>query len=561
MANVTELRIEGYRSIKEPVTIKFPNNAPLVLVGENNAGKTNILRALDLILGENWPGTKEPEDHEFWQRDAVNGKIRICATFDGMLGDAKTPIRSFTWTYDPSKEKDRCEFRATSSQGQPVFVRNEWRDQCICVWLSADRRLSYHLSYSSKWTLLSKLMHRFHSSLTQDDSRVKRLKYKFHEIEQIFHEVEEFSEFHKGLTKQFGEMLAGMSYGLDVDFSAYDPSRFFRSLQVIPHEDGQRRTLEELGTGQEQLLALAFVHAYGKAFHGGIVLAIEEPEAHLHPLAQEWLARKIHEMAADGLQIVITTHSPHFVDLMGLEGLVLVHKDGEGATRTCQLTSRQLTEHCIKTGSHKQKTTPDAILPFYANQSTQEILNGFFAKKIILVEGQTEQLALPVYLRKVDLDVTREGVAVIPVMGKGNLAKWWRLFTAYGIPTYIIFDNDSNNDEKESKRKDALKALGIHENEQEKYLRSDEFLICERFAVFGKDFEVTMRANFSDYSQHEQKASEMFGDSKSIIARYVANQLEATSGDAGWQKYQELKSAILNLSSPTGKQSDEGRRA
>lgn len=550
MARVTELTIEGYRSVKDPITVSFPNNAPLVLVGENNAGKTNILRALDLILGENWPGTREPEDHEFWQRNAVNGKIRISATFDGMVGDARTSIRSFTWIYDPGKDKDRCEFRATSSQGNQSYVKNEWRDQCICVWMSADRRLSYHLSYSSKWTLLSKLMHKFHSSLTQDDSRVARLKDKFHEIEQIFHEVQEFNEFHRGLAAQFGEMFAGMSYGLDVDFSAYDPSRFFRSLQVVPHEGGQRRTLEELGTGQEQLLALAFVHAYGKAFHGGIVLAIEEPEAHLHPLAQEWLARKMYQMAADGLQIVITTHSPHFVDLMGLEGLVLVRKDGEGATRTCQLTRKQLAEHCIKTGSHKQKTTPDTILPFYANQSTQEILNGFFAKKIILVEGQTEQLALPVYLRRVGLDVTREGVAVIPVMGKGNLAKWWRLFTAYGIPTYIIFDNDCKNDEQGSKRKDALKALGIHQNEWEQYLRSSEFLIRDQFAVFGKDFEVTMRAQFSDYSQHEQRASEMFGDSKPIIARYVANELEATSGDAGWQKYHDLKKAILDLGMP-----------
>ncbi|GIV71057.1 ATP-dependent endonuclease [Caldilinea sp.] len=550
MARVTELTIEGYRSVKDPITVRFPDNAPLVLVGENNAGKTNILRALDLILGENWPGTKEPEDHEFWQRDAANGKIRISATFDGMLGDARTSIRSFAWTYDPSKQKDRCEFKAKSSQGHLTFVRNEWREQCICVWLSADRRLSYHLSYSSKWTLLSKLMHKFHSSLTKDGNRVARLQAKFHEIEQIFHEVEEFSDFHKGLTAQFGEMFAGMSYGLDVDFSAYDPSRFFRSLQVVPHEGGQRRTLEELGTGQEQLLALAFVHAYGKAFHGGIVLAIEEPEAHLHPLAQEWLARKMYQMAADGLQIVITTHSPHFVDLMGLEGLVLVRKDGEGATRTCQLTRKQLAEHCIKTGSHKQKTTPDTILPFYANQSTQEILNGFFAKKIILVEGQTEQLALPVYLRKVGLDVTREGVAVIPVMGKGNLAKWWRLFTAYGIPTFIIFDNDDEHDKQGAKRKDALKALGIAENQWGQYLSNDEFLIHDQFAVFGKDFEVTMRAQFSDYSQHEQRASEMFGDSKPIIARYVANQLDATSGDTGWPKYHDLKKAILDLGVP-----------
>jgi putative ATP-dependent endonuclease of the OLD family len=57
------------------------------------------------------------------------------------------------------------------------------------------------------------------------------------------------------------------------------------------------------------VLALVFAHAYARAFYGGIVLVIEEPEAHFHPLAQEWLGRKIRDMTRDGLQIILTTHS------------------------------------------------------------------------------------------------------------------------------------------------------------------------------------------------------------------------------------------------------------
>jgi len=548
MARITSLSIKGYRSIKDKIELRFSPNAPLVLVGENNAGKTNILRAIDLVLGEFWPGNKEPEDHEFWNRDAANGKIEIEVHFDGLRGEGGTALGKFRWLYDPNSATKKCDFTAISASGHPInYVRSEWRDQCMCMWIGADRRLSYHLSYASKWTLLSKLMHKFHEALTQEQDRVGRLKSKFAEVVQIFQEVDAFSEFQQSLAQQFGEMFEGMSYGLQVDFSAYDPSIFFRSLQVVPKEGDEVRTFEELGTGQEQLLALVFAHAYAKAFYGGIVLAIEEPEAHLHPLAQEWLARKIHQMAADGLQIVITTHSPHFVDVLNLEGLVLVRKNNDNATVVCQLTKEQLAEYCKKHGSHQQKTIPETILPFYANQSTQEILNGFFAKKIVLVEGQTEQFALPVYLGKVGMDVTKEGIAIVPVMGKGSLAKWWRLFTAYGIPTYVIFDNDSKDDQTATKRRDVLTTLQL--DNADGIISSEDWLIYENLCVFGKDFEATMRANFLGYQEKEQEAKEILGDSKPIVARYVANQLDVDDAP-GWKKYERLRDAIRNLASP-----------
>ena len=119
-----------------------------------------------------------------------------------------------------------------------------------------------------------------------------------------------------------------MSHALNFDFSAYDPSNYFKTLRVHPSEDGQVRAFEELGTGQQQILALSFAHAYAKSFLGqGLIFILDEPEAHLHPLAQKWLAKQMFKMSEDGLQLIVTTHSPYFINLEYLAGIYVISKN------------------------------------------------------------------------------------------------------------------------------------------------------------------------------------------------------------------------------------------
>lgn len=546
MVRVTELRIKGYRSIKDQCVITFPEDAPLVLIGENNAGKSNVVKALDMILGEMWPASREPEDHEYWDRDPRGGRIEIEVFWDGLECERNGPIRSTCLIYSPTESPEPF-FRALTPAEDQVYVSKKLRQQCQAIVVGADRRLSYQLSYTSKWTLLSKLMRKFHDHLVSDPARVERLKAEFQGITDIFQEVEEFKAFQEGLVKQLGAMLDGMSYGLSVDFSAYDPSNFFHSLRVLPNEDGDTRTFEELGTGQEQVLALVFAHAYARAFYGGIVLVIEEPEAHLHPLAQQWLGRKIREMARDGLQVILTTHSPAFVDILGLEGIALVRKI-EGATQVKQLNAGDLAAFCVEHGADRNRARARTILSFYSNSATQEILSGLFARKVVLVEGQTEQLALPVYLEKAGLDVQRRGIAVIPVMGKGNLAKWWRFFVAYGLPTYVIFDNDDVHDDDGRKRKDALATIGLPEDEIEPLLASEGWSVADSYSIFGQDFETSLRGAFAGYEEIEARAiAELGSDSKPLVAKYVADRLELDFDTDGGRQLKRLATKIRRL--------------
>ena len=542
MARLKTLKIKGYRSIRDEVEIHFPEGKPLVLLGPNNAGKSNIVRALDLLLGELWPGSRNPEDHDYWGRDP-KGNIEISIEFE-----AHPALKEMWWIASGGK----VDFRGVDNSGKEKWVSNDDRHKLFAMVIEADRRLGYHLSYQSKWTLLSKVMRRFHKAMSSNEAVVKKLKGKFKEIVETFREILDFQEFAEALGEYFDAFSMGMGYSLEVDFSAYDPTNFFHSLRLIPKEGDEPRSLDELGTGQEQLLALALAHAYAKAFYGGLILIVEEPEAHLHPLAQRWLARHMRQLAKNGLQIMITTHSPAFLSIEGLEGLVLVRKDKDGATFTLQLDAASLAEHAVSMGAPPAKANQDTIIPFYAAAATEEILSGLFANKVVLVEGPTEALALPIYLAKAGMDVLREGIAIIPVHGKGNLAKWYRFFTAYRIPTYIIFDNDAKNDEDGIKRADVLEALGVETSEIGALTSTEDWIIEDKFAIFGKDFETTFRTLIPGYPDLEEEARQKgLQGAKPLIARYVAERVEfGEEAQPARKKLTDLKDRILHLKPP-----------
>ncbi|NTW73103.1 MAG: AAA family ATPase [Eubacteriaceae bacterium] len=553
MPRLTQITIENFRSIGEiPITIHFPDKKPLILIGENNAGKSNVIRAIELMFGEFHPKYKKLDDYDFFQRNP-SCEIVIKAEVSGLSGVLKNYGRSHFcsgFSFRATKNKE-TEFVAT--QGDDgcgnAYVRNDLREELLCVVVNSEQNLNYQLGYLNKNTLLSRVTKAFHDKLTDDEGRVSRLKKFFDDIKTTFLEVEEFRLFNSNMSAIAGEMLSNMTHALAFDFSAYDPSNYFKTLRVHPTEDGQTRAFEELGTGQQQILALSFAHAYAKSFLGqGLIFILDEPEAHLHPLAQKWLAKKMFKMAEDGLQIILTTHSPYFVDLNYIEGINLIRKDKE-ATYNISHNATSLFRHCIDKGSNPQKTKKETIIPFYANNSTSHILSGFFANKIILVEGPTEELALPVYFERLGFDPTEFGVEIIGVGGKGNLAKWWRLFTLYQIPTFICFDNDYKQDDASGfKRKDALKAIGIKDEQLDAILGIEKWSISDRFCVFGKDFETTMRASFPDYIEIESKIVETLGSSsKNLIARETAKLVNLKDESDGKSQMTNLVEIIRKL--------------
>jgi putative ATP-dependent endonuclease of OLD family len=547
-----KLSIRGYRSVDGYQHIYFPSTKPLVLIGENNAGKSNIVRALDLMFGDRWPTSHQPEDHEYFGRQPEGAEIKIVASVEGIVcgycnpRTSATSVQEHTWQYPPPEDTQRAYYQ-TAACGH-TYIKD--REALTCMTIGVNRDLAYQLSYSSKWTTLAKLMRRFHDRLVEDEERVDRLKEIYASLVTTFKEVEQFRVFSDELTESFLDFGGNLQYGLGIDFSAYDPSNFFRSLRVFPHLDGMARTYEELGTGQEQVLAMAFAYAYAKAFGGGggLMLAIEEPEAHLHPLAQQWLARKLRLLAMEGVQVIVTTHSPYFVDVASPGTHVLVRKDeAREATVVRQLPPRELVPALVALGASAAVTQPNNIGATYEATATYDKLAGFFSRGCVVVEGATEQLALPVLLERVGLDLLELGVAVVPSSGLSQMSRWVRLFKAYDIPVYAAFDTDSHlpRADREQSRQHGLDVLSALTAGTKLDAAPDQLTVAGVFACFDGNYERAMRAMVGDeYIELDQQALEMVGKSKQLRARFCARNLSGPDDRIVWTRLRDLAAAI-----------------
>lgn len=160
----------------------------------------------------------------------------------------------------------------------------------------------------------------------------------------------------------------------------------------------------------------------------GLALLVEEPELYLRPQAQRYLYRLLRTFAQGGNQVVYTTHSPNLLNVARLDELALVSRTDDG-TRALQ----------------PQMPTADQdfrlLTEFDAERS--ELL---LSRAALLVEGQTERLALPFAFAACGYDADREGISVVECGGKANIVLFARVCRAAGIPFVALHDRDRPGD-------------------------------------------------------------------------------------------------------------------
>lgn len=170
------------------------------------------------------------------------------------------------------------------------------------------------------------------------------------------------------------------------------------------------------GLGSNNLLFMACELLLLAAESDGFpLLLIEEPEAHLHPQRQlrlmAFLQDQVAKVRSDGqqIQIIVTTHSPSIASDLHLDNIVLVD-GGRGFP--------------LRKGMTKLDNSDYSFLERFLDSTKSNL---FFARGVMIVEGDAENILMPVLARLLKRDFSEYGVSVINVGGVG-LGRYARIF-------------------------------------------------------------------------------------------------------------------------------------
>lgn len=429
-----------------------------VLIGENDSGKSTILDAIKLVLKTHAYEWIKVEDTDF---HSETDKLKIEIHFSGISNEeAKHFIEWSGWAEEEIEKEKKLvkELRPkliliyqaeikdnriipsdikAGMDGVGHLLNAEAREYLKCTYLKALRDADSELT-AKKNSRLSEILQKhqlFYKQKGVDHEFETDFKKINTKIENHFKGSKTDNRYNEQIKTIIDEYLEKFIGNKTISLFSLGRPEIKSILEKLSLGIVGKNNLG-LGTMNRLFMAAELLHLK-REWDGLKLCMIEELEAHLHPQAQMKIIEALNEEANNGIQFILTTHSPNIASKVHLKSIIICKNNNVFP----------LTKNCTKL----EKDSYTYLERFLDVTKS----NLFFAKGVIIVEGWSEEILIPELAIKLGYDLTAKEVSIVNVASTAYL-HFGKIFLRNDskemkVPVAIVTDLDIREYEREPK--------------------------------------------------------------------------------------------------------------
>lgn len=421
---IEKVRIKGFRNFDD-VVVELGEKT--LIFGPNDSGKTNFLHALRILFDP----SLSARDFELTTSDfncrTNPDRVEIAATlcdvredclisvFGGNLDEGRTVVG-----YTCNREGDYKFLVGNEKAGIEPVQSRFYIKHLVLEYVNSTRDASRFLKRSQNALLQAARDSRNEDDAHDDDVSIKEIQNSLESLNDGISGLHYITNALKTVNDEMARMSA-LNEGREARLVAgnTDAGKLLDKLQLAYLSDDVPLTFGGEGRNNQLFFSTWLSQRnIKKPVEKVSIVAIEEPEAHLHPQQQRALAKYL-SSCING-QVLLTTHSPQIVDRFVSDALVKMGSEGKP---TCS--------------GIKLRTEVDD-LGYRLNPIVAEV---FFSRGVFLVEGPSEIIFFRALAASVGIDLDRENLSILSVDGVG-FKPYVLCCEALGIPWVLRTDND-----------------------------------------------------------------------------------------------------------------------
>lgn len=457
---ITQIEVERFLGLRK--VIVHVGSEIQIVAGPNNAGKSTLLRAVDLFFR---PGsTIAPKEfspqNEYYEEEGTRALTRIRLQF-GELSEAER--RVFAPALVGRSGEFWCEKRITRG-GAVSFKASRDADGSETYLQLADLIDVLYIPAVRVGANNKSVFESQRLSATVEEILIKKRPGRQSAVQRTFaNAASELKERIRAVLNQSKEAAEDLlPPNTSLDFILPDDDALLQvilSKLKITTRGNEEITVEDEGTGFQSLLSLGLAQYVAQRVQDrtdNLLLLIEEPEAFLHPHSQRTVAYYLKDLT-DKSQLLVTTHSATVVDSVSIREIARLPRVADGLSWEWEpLDMPESTE---------------GLLTRLCDTKNSEIV---FADKAIFCEGITDSGVLRELIKfATGSHAHKKNVSVVD-MGSANSAQHFaKLASRFAVPFLFVLDKDVYASDDRTKIRNLCEALGIP-------ITQDEYAVLDR---------------------------------------------------------------------------------